>query len=70
MLHWKPCLYLQDLEEGEVAEGTSQTSKIEADPHSVESVDFQEFEAYHPCEEDHKTATSGTPQNSWLYHDY
>ncbi|XP_078332068.1 kinesin-like protein KIF13A isoform X4 [Crassostrea virginica] len=48
----------QDLEEGEVAEGTSQTSKIEADPHSEESVDFQEFEAYHPCEEDHKTATS------------
>lgn len=64
MLHGKHYLYFQDLEEGELAEGTSQTSKIEADPHSVESVDFQEFEAYHPCEEDHKTATSGSPQNS------
>lgn len=40
-----------------------QSSKIEADPHSVESDDFQEFESYHPNEEGHKTVTSGSVDN-------
>lgn len=40
-----------------------QSSKIEADPHSVESDDFQEFESYQPNEEGHKTVTSGSVDN-------
>lgn len=50
-----------DVEETSVRK--PQSSKIEADPHSVESDDFQEFESYHPNEEGHKTVTSGSVDN-------
>uniref|UniRef100_A0A8W8NA20 CAP-Gly domain-containing protein n=1 Tax=Magallana gigas TaxID=29159 RepID=A0A8W8NA20_MAGGI len=48
----------EDMDVEEASVRKPQSSKIEADPHSVESDDFQEFESYHPNEEGHKTVTS------------
>ncbi|XP_055998502.1 kinesin-like protein KIF13B isoform X3 [Ostrea edulis] len=48
----------EELEDEEMVENKMQSSKIETDPHSVESDDFQDFISYHPSEESHKAVTS------------